>query len=349
MEKTLTIIVPIYNTQNYVIRCLDSLNHPNINVLIVDDGSTDKSGDLIDLYCKNHTNFKAIHTQNQGAQQARITALKLVNTPYFSFVDSDDYINTKNYFNLCIDMQNCNYKVGNGRTAVYLPNSNIPFKGRMWSKENLDFLYDKQEFSNTTCALWDKIWHYDCALLFDEKSNQKVYEDLEFVYYVLAKERYMIHTNKVIYNYCMRSKEQNSTSAIGLDITKSNGLNGLINATTSMKNKFARDNIFDEYEEELNAIIIKLIYQNIYNILISKEIINKKEMAQLVLQILDKYIPNWQENKYFKAKFIGSEINDYIFFMMTSILLKIKHINSIDTDKDFDILVKEYDKKLILK
>lgn len=111
MKKLLTIIVPVYNTQNYVLRCLESLNHPNINVIVVDDGSTDKSGDLIDFYCKRNNNFQAIHTKNQGPQQARVTALNLVNTPYFSFVDSDDYINTKNYFNLCKDMYYFKYKV----------------------------------------------------------------------------------------------------------------------------------------------------------------------------------------------------------------------------------------------
>ncbi len=52
MKKLLTIIVPVYNTQNYVLRCLESLNHPNINVIVVDDGSTDKSSDLIDFYCQ---------------------------------------------------------------------------------------------------------------------------------------------------------------------------------------------------------------------------------------------------------------------------------------------------------
>lgn len=349
MKKLLTIIVPVYNTQNYVLRCLESLNHPNINVIVVDDGSTDKSGDLIDFYCKRNNNFQAIYTKNQGPQQARVIALNLVNTPYFSFVDSDDYINTKNYFNLCKDMYYFKYKVGNGRTTVYLPNLSIPFRSRKWAKISLDFLNDKKELSNTTCALWDKIWHYDCASLFNEKSNQKVYEDLEFVYYVLAKERYMLHTNKLIYNYCMRSKEENSTSALGLDITKGDGLKGLVNATISMKDKFAKDNMLKDYEEELNSISIKLIYQRIYNVLKSKEIVNKKEIAQLILQILDKYIPNWQENKYFKAKFVGSELNDYIFFLITSNLLKIKHINSIDTDKNYENLLDEYDKKIILK
>ncbi len=292
MEKLLTIIVPVYNTQDYVIRCLESLNHPNINVIVVDDGSTDRSGDLIDLYCQNHPNFHAIHTENKGATHARLTALNLINTPYFSFVDSDDYINTKNYFNLCKNMQYFNYQAGNGRTTVYLPNLNIPFKSKWWAKSHLDFLYDKQELSNISCALWDKIWHYDCATLFNETSNQKVYEDLEFVYYVLAKKRYMFHTNKLIYNYCMRSKKQNSTSALGLDITKEDGLRGLITAINSMKDKFTRDDILKDYEEELNSISIKLIYQRIYNVLKSKEIVNKEQMAQLILQILDKYIPN---------------------------------------------------------
>lgn len=349
MEKILTVVIPVYNTEKYLLRCFNSITHPSIEVVIVDDGSTDNSSLIIDEYCSNHDNFKAIHIPNRGAATARLVGLAKVRTKYFSFVDSDDVVNISPYLKLCMAMDDYNYKIGNGRMTVYLPNLSIPFNSRKWQKDELFFDKDKREFSNITCSLLDKIWHYDCIDLFNEKSNQKVYEDMEFVYYILAKEGRMLHSNDLIYNYCMRGLSNNSTSSLGLRPTSSDGLQGLLSAATSMREKFIRDDIYKDYEDELNSIIIKLVYQRMNAILKSKEIVNKREMVSLVLQILDVYIPDWRTNKYYLEKFKGSEYNDYIFYITTEFILNIFNIGSIDTKDSYTDLLKSYNKKIKLK
>lgn len=349
MNKILTIIIPVYNTENYILRCLNSLIHPNINAIIVDDGSTDKSPKIIDDFCKMHHNFKVIHTSNQGAAKARTTGLKYVQTKYFSFVDSDDIVNINAYLNMCYEMDKQDFKVGNGRMTVYLPNWHIPFHSRKWGKKYLDFSKDKIEFSNLTCSLLDKIWHIDCASLFMFESNQTVYEDMEIVYYAIAKNRYMLHSNDLIYNYCMRSLEQNSTSALGLQMTKSSTIDGVSSAAISMIDKFKKDNLYSDYIEELNAIIIKLFYQRIFNILNNKKIVNKKEMAELVFQILNSLVPNWTNNKYLQMKFRESEYNDYLFYIGTNILKRFYNVVLSNENSDYESLIEAYDKKIILK
>lgn len=349
MNKLLTIIVPVYNTENYVERCLNSINHPNINVIIVDDGSYDKSPEIIDKYCERYSNFKVIHTKNQGAAAARLTGLKLVKTEYFSFVDSDDIVNIDNYFNMVYQMKTNGFKIGNGRIIYHFSNCNMHINSRKWKKQVLDFSQDKLEFSNISCALWDKIWHIDYAPLFMFESKQKVYEDMEIVYYVIAKYGKIFHTNDLIYNYCKRNIKNNGTSAIELQMIRSNGLKGLIEASISMKNKFKYADLYQDFEDELNSIIIKLIYQRIFMILKHKQILNRKEMAELVFQIMSSLIPDWQNNKYLQIGFKGSEYNDYIFYIGTEILRKINNVSLEPFFSDYNYLLEEYDKKIILK
>ena len=102
MQKILTAIVPVYNSAKYVKNCLDSLNHPEINVIVnIDGGSTDDSSKIVEEYCHDKPNFTIIHSQHQGVMSARQECLKFVNTPFFSFVDSDDCLE-ENYVSLMV-------------------------------------------------------------------------------------------------------------------------------------------------------------------------------------------------------------------------------------------------------
>lgn len=349
MNKILSIIIPVYNTEKYILRCLRSVDHPNVQVIVVDDGSTDLSPQLIDRFCDSHDNFEVIHTVNCGAAAARVTGLKQVKTKYFSFVDSDDIVHMENYFRMVYEMELGYFKVGNGRMTVYLPNCSIPFHSRLWAKECLDFTHDKLEFSNLTCSLLDKIWHMDCIDSFLFQSNQIVYEDMEIVYYAIAKEGKMLHSNHVIYDYCMRGLSQNSTSAIHLQVTESSGLRGLLSAATSMREKFKMADLYFNYEDELDAIIIKLIYQRIFYILSDHRIVNRKEMAELVFQILNRFVPGWYNNKYLQSRFKGSEYNDYLFYIGTMVLKKLYGVSSHETKEGCNFLIDDYDKRIVLR
>lgn len=347
-DISLTFVIPVYNTENYLLRCLDSVNISNVKIIVVDDGSFDNSPKILDDYAEKHKNCKVIHTNNQGVVAARIEGLKCVDTEYFAFIDSDDFINIGAYIKLCESMKYYKYPVGTGRASVYFPSLNIPINSRKWKKYHLDFSKDKREFSNTICPLWGKVWHISCAHYFMEKSEQYVYEDLEVVYHALAKQRYMFHTNDLIYNYCVR---KNSTSSIGLERTTNKGVKGLLNATTSMKEKFLASGMYDEYEQELNSITIKLFFQRIRAIITNKSISNKKEMLELMLNILDNYIPEWRSNKYYLEGFKGSEYDDSIYFKYAMIILKCLRIfdNYEHIEEDYKELLESYNRKIVLK
>lgn len=89
-----TYIIPVYNVENYLETCIDSLLSQSFNkfeIILVDDGSSDKSSGICDSYEKKYQNVKAIHKNNGGASSARNVGLKKANTEYIIFVDSDDY------------------------------------------------------------------------------------------------------------------------------------------------------------------------------------------------------------------------------------------------------------------
>ena len=95
MMKKFSIIVPIYNTEKYLEKCLDSIvnqTYKDFEIILVNDGSTDNSKEIIKKYIKKYDFIKLINEKNQGLSAARNNGIKEVKTPFFLLVDSDDYI-----------------------------------------------------------------------------------------------------------------------------------------------------------------------------------------------------------------------------------------------------------------
>lgn len=94
-DYKVSIIVPVYNVERYIERCMQSLysqTYKNIEIILVDDESTDNSGSICDQYEKADSRIKVVHKKNAGLGMARNTGLKLMTGNYVMFVDSDDYI-----------------------------------------------------------------------------------------------------------------------------------------------------------------------------------------------------------------------------------------------------------------
>lgn len=93
----ISIIVPVYNVEKYLSTCIESLlkqQYKNIEILLIDDGSTDSSGKICDRYSFKYKNIKSFHKKNSGLGYTRNYGLKKVSGKYVTFVDSDDYVET---------------------------------------------------------------------------------------------------------------------------------------------------------------------------------------------------------------------------------------------------------------
>ena len=101
MDKTLvSVIVPVYNVQKYVHKCLESLTQQSYNsleIIIVDDGSTDGSGEICDEFVKSEKRAKVYHKKNGGLSDARNYGIKKSKGSLIALVDSDDYVEKKIY------------------------------------------------------------------------------------------------------------------------------------------------------------------------------------------------------------------------------------------------------------
>lgn len=103
MEELISVIIPIYNTEKYLDKCLESVinqTYQNLEIVLVNDGSTDGSGAICDEYAKRDSRIKVIHKENGGVSSARNKALEIANGEYVGFVDSDDSIELNMYENL---------------------------------------------------------------------------------------------------------------------------------------------------------------------------------------------------------------------------------------------------------
>ena len=94
-NEKISVIVPVYNVKLYLHKCVDSIlnqTYQNIEVLLIDDGSTDGSSDICDSYTEKDSRIKVVHKKNGGLSSARNTGLDMATGEYILFVDSDDYI-----------------------------------------------------------------------------------------------------------------------------------------------------------------------------------------------------------------------------------------------------------------
>ena len=95
LNPTISIIVPVYNTERYLPKCLDSIaaqTFTDFEVLMIDDGSTDGSREVCERYSRSDSRFVTIHQSNQGVSASRNNGLKQARGNYIAFVDSDDYV-----------------------------------------------------------------------------------------------------------------------------------------------------------------------------------------------------------------------------------------------------------------
>ena len=127
-NPAISIIVPVYNVEKYLERCLNSIlkqSFTNWECILIDDGSKDKSSSICDFFADKDRRFKVIHQKNQGVSQARNTGIDLATGEWIAFVDSDDWIENsmlQDLYNAAIDNKAdailCGYYRTNGKRKV---------------------------------------------------------------------------------------------------------------------------------------------------------------------------------------------------------------------------------------
>ena len=115
-NKKVSVIVPVYNMEKYLSRCVDSIlsqTYADLEVILVDDGSKDSSAAICDQYAERDGRIKVVHKANGGLSSARNAGLDLATGDYIGFVDSDDYISPEMYSVLCHHIENSDCEIAN--------------------------------------------------------------------------------------------------------------------------------------------------------------------------------------------------------------------------------------------
>lgn len=197
MTPLISVIIPVYNVEKYLRRCLDSVivqTYRNLEIICVDDGSVDESGKICDQYAVRDARIKVIHQENQGPSAARNRGLDAAEGEYIAFVDSDDYILEDMYkkmldklLNYNVDLCVCQwqYEFSDGRQVVKKKNIDPTIYGRKTSLEFARFLYRGNYENGVVVAAWNKL--YRRALLDTIHFEGRIHEDDAFNGRIMAK------------------------------------------------------------------------------------------------------------------------------------------------------------------
>lgn len=211
MEKDLiTIIVPVFNVLKYLPKCLNSIlcqTYTNIEVIVVDDGSTDGSEVICDDFATKDSRVKVIHQSNQGLSEARNVGLTRANGEYIGFVDSDDWISHRMYERMYdeliknkADITACGKYTATDK-GVYLKKQGYSDTTKVLTrKEALISLTTFKEISNSAC---DKLYRKS-TLLVNPFPQGRYYEDLYSMSDILNRCNKIVYIDTPYYYYYLR-------------------------------------------------------------------------------------------------------------------------------------------------
>jgi len=205
----ISVLVPVYNVEKYLRRCLDSIlrqTYTDYEVVLVDDGSTDQSGALCDAYAAEHDCIRVIHQQNAGLAQVRNVSMAAARGEYITFVDSDDAIEPTYLEVLMRDLQDtgadisiCSWsEVSDDGVRTELSWDQKEKGFQVWTTEQAvkTLLYQKGIDNNT----WGKLYTRE-ALKDIVFPAGRLYEDIATTYQVLLKGKRICYRPEALYLY----------------------------------------------------------------------------------------------------------------------------------------------------
>ena len=290
----ISVIVPVYNVEKYLNKCVDSIinqTYKNLEIILVNDGSKDKSGLLCDYYKDKDSRVKVIHQKNKGGGAARNIALDLAKGVFITFVDSDDYISPQMYeylynqFEDDIDLVECEYI--NVEDDFYSFNLN--------EKECKKLKYTSQEAmkehildSNFKQSIVNKMYRKEVIGDIRLPVGKKI-DDEYFMYHIIGNCKCLLHTNPILYAY----RQQNLSVMHSM---------GAINRLQGIEAKYYRHQYICEYYPDLESASLVNLWQTCLYLgqLLQREIgtkESKKYMTDIKKVLLKFPIKNQYNNQ----------------------------------------------------
>ncbi len=204
-KPLISIIVPTYNTENYIENCIESIlsqTYDNIQIIIVDDGSIDRTRDICDSYSKDNqrgNNIIVIHSENKGVSSARNIGLSKANGDYIGFVDSDDYIEPDMYATMLTIIEDtkseiCALSQYTIRKYRFLKSKNYKEIDSKWALKLILTL-------KFPTSVWAYLYSRDAIKTERFDPDIHFFEDIDFNIRVLSNVKKVSVCHKYLYHY----------------------------------------------------------------------------------------------------------------------------------------------------
>lgn len=213
-NEKVSIIIPVYGVENFLDRCLKSVvdqTYKNLEIVLVDDGSKDKSGSICDSWAQKDKRITVIHQKNKGLSGARNTGLKNISGTYFLAIDSDDYLdlNAINYLVRSIeetdsDVAIFKYTISlNQKMPRNIPKTNKDLEYSI--KEGIDIHNEIFLTMNYQTFFWNKFYRTEIVKNIYLDEDVKFYEDIESVPRFLIKCKKAVFLKNSLLTYMIRT------------------------------------------------------------------------------------------------------------------------------------------------
>lgn len=222
MNKKISLIIPVYNTAKYLERCLESAvaqTYRNIEIICIDDGSTDGSGTIVDVFAERDGRVIAIHQENKGESNARNSGLKIASGDYIGFMDCDDWIEPDMYESLvaALEAENADMAIAGfyrefeetGKTRITVQNEKSVEPAAFNGKMLLRYLYERDSY-RTFAYIWDKLYKREViyngkegSILFDE--SIKLGGDVLYLAQCALNTSRAVYVDRTFYHYLQRA------------------------------------------------------------------------------------------------------------------------------------------------
>lgn len=246
-NPAISLVMPVYNVENFLSKALTSVENQtfkDFEMIIVDDGSSDKSYEIAKEFCGRNPNFKLIKQKNSGPAAARNTGVTHCKGDYIAFMDSDDYLEKKfleELYNLAqktgADITCCNFNMyyPNKNLRIYMPFNSLPgvyTKSKALRKLILDI--------SVHYFIWNKLYKKELFLERNIKFDNMYFEDISTSPKLFYFAKTVAFTSKALYNYTMR---ENSI----LHSINAKKVNDYIKALGIIKSFLEENNDYEKY------------------------------------------------------------------------------------------------------
>lgn len=262
-----SVIIPVYNVERFIHRCVDSIlaqSFTDFELLLIDDGSTDRSGKICDEYARQDERIRVIHKENGGLSSARNAGLDRAIGEYICFVDSDDYIRSDMLETISAYLNGDKRSVSFG-FSIQTPSGNIrnEYLGNMTKKsivndkDRLRFFCNELTDYRVSWTAWSKV--FSRAVIEREHlrfaDNAGIYaEDLFFSLCYMAFADEIVNVQKPLYVYCERDD-----SIMGTD-AKKNNVRRFVNLANAVERFYQHHNSCDYLCRHFSLIYFKIMY-----------------------------------------------------------------------------------------